>query len=59
MSLGVAREAKGGLSGHLKGNQGWTEGHSDADCIAVSLFNFPFRIRIRFSLFPLGLYFLF
>jgi hypothetical protein len=24
---------------------------SDADCVAVSLFNFPFRIRIGFSLF--------
>jgi hypothetical protein len=23
----------------------------DADCIAISLFNFPFRIRIEFSLF--------
>jgi hypothetical protein len=27
------------------------QGENDADCVAVSLFNFPFRIRIGFSLF--------
>jgi hypothetical protein len=26
-------------------------GENDVDCIAVSLFNFPFRIRIEFFLF--------
>jgi hypothetical protein len=35
------------------------QGENDADCVAVSLFNFPFRIRIGVFPFPLGLYFLF